>query len=137
LFSLGVMNVIVVIGAALVPVVLCLSLVWLVIFLVARYVTRKALPIVIIATLVSGAVPLICFGLVSLVPFDSPAETILTPLFLIWWAVSFPGQLVFTARGFGTLVFIEAFWVVVGGLAAVVIVYLRRRRRQHATQTPN
>jgi hypothetical protein len=120
------------IGAALVPVVLCITLTCIVVFLIGRYGTQKTLPTVIIAALVSGLVPLITFGLVSLIPDDSPAEMFLFPLFIIWWAVSFPGAVVLPARGDATFVFIEAFWTILGAVAAVLMVALRRRNQQHA-----
>ena len=121
-------------GAALVPFVLCITLVNIVVFLIGRYVTQKALPTIILAAVVSGLVPVIALGLVSLIPDDSPAETFLFPLFIIWWAVSFPGAVVLPARGNATFLFIEAFWIILGALAAVFIVTLRRRRQQHATR---
>jgi hypothetical protein len=122
------------IGAALIPVGLCISLVCIVVWLIGRYATQKAVPTVIIAIVVSGLVPLICSGIISLIPDDSPAETFLFPLFIIWWAVSFPGAVALPARSDATFVFIEAFWIVVGALAAVFIVSLRRRAQQQATR---
>lgn len=85
--------------------------------------------VVVAGAAVGALVPLISFGLVAFIPNDSPAETYLFPLYIIWWTVSFPGAIFLPAKASATFLFIELFWVFAGAVAGILIFILRRRRQ--------
>ena len=90
--------------------------------------TQRTWFLLIGGAIIGGLVPLISCGLVGVIPDDSAAETVLFPLFIIWWAVSFPGVLFLPGRGHATFVVIELFWIVLGTFAGILIASLRRAR---------